>query len=142
MARCKRLKGGDDLLAKLQALEAGTERVAEASLKGGAAVLADAVRENIGKLPEDTGVTKRGLQESLGFTPVGQGSGLYDIKVGFDGYNEDGMANVFMARIMESGTSTTKKHPFFRPAVNKAKDQALCAMEQAADKEIEKITKG
>ena len=115
------------------------DELAEAALKAGAGVIADAVRANIETLPERTGRTKRGLQKGLGVTPVRNRNGTWDIKVGFDGYNEGGRPNQLMAALFESGSSKLKKHPIVRPAVTKAKDEAVQAMVDAADQKINEL---
>lgn len=137
------VKTGTDFSSKIYALGKNAKTAIESSLKGGAAVVADEVRRGIDSLPENTGITKRGLQEGLGFSPVRENKdGVYDIKVGFRDYNERGVANAEIARIMESGTSKTPKHPFVRPAANRAKKAAIAAMQEAFDEECEKIMKG
>ena len=142
MAKLSRIKTGQELSLKISALGNNARTVAESALKAGAAVVADEVRRGIGGVPIKTGVTKHGLEAGLGVSPIRDNNGVYDVKVGFEGYNERSMPNAMMARIVESGTSKTPKHPFVRPAIRRAKDQAVKAMEDAADKEIEKIMKG
>lgn len=87
------------------------------------------------KIDGVTIIQKRGLQESFGISKMLNDSGFINVKVGFDGYNEvetmkypDGQPNVMIARAVESGTSFREKHPFMRPAVNRAKPRAVKAM--------------
>lgn len=68
-------------------------------------------------------------------------AGYINVKIGFDGYNANGVANVLMARIFESGTSKVQKHPFVRPAVNSSKARAEAEMARILDKEIKNIMK-
>lgn len=107
----------------------------------GADIVADAVRSGIKGLPERSGVTKRGLEDGFGISPMQDDSGYLNVKLGFDGYNADGVPNVLMARVMESGTSKVPKHPFVRPAVNQAKGAAEARMAEVIDEEIDKLMK-
>lgn len=136
------VKTGTEFSSKIYALGKNAKTAIESSLKGGAAVMADEIRRGIGGLPSATGVTKKGLEEGLGISPVREDGGVYDVKVGFEGYNDRGVPNAMMARIMESGTSKTPKHPFVEPAKRRAKKAAIAAMQEAFDKECEKIMKG
>ena len=66
-------------------------------------------------------------------------NGNWNAKVGFDGYDRDGVANQLKARVIESGTSTKKKRPFVSPAIRKTKKQVVKKMEEVIDNEIKKI---
>lgn len=123
-------------------------------------MVADAIRESIKGLPVVRGVTateqdpidgitatqKKGLLEGLGISPMQATGGYYNVKIGFDGYNQrktkkfpKGQPNQMIARAVESGTSLRKKHPFVRPAVKLSRKTAEQAMVETADKEIKKI---
>lgn len=125
---------------RLSRLAAHSEAIAKKAIYAGAEIVADAIRQNIDTLPQDTGVTKRGLEEGFGIAPLQDDSGFINVKLGFDGYNENGMPNVMMARIFESGTSRMPKHPFVRPAINASRKRAEQAMADIIDQEIAKIT--
>ena len=107
----------------------------------GAKVVADEVKKEIEKLPDKTGVTKRGLIAGFGITKLREDDGFSNVKLGFDGYNEDGVANQLMARIFESGTSKTPKRPFVRPAVDRTRTKSIQAMDESVNKQIEKLMK-
>ena len=75
--------------------------------------------------------------------------GVYNAKVGFDGYNgivtrrwPQGQPNVLIARACESGSSAMLKQPFARKAINGQKKRAQEAMGKAVNEEIDKITGG
>ena len=131
--------GLNDYELMISRLAKSTEDVAGRAIYAGAGVVADAIRQNISGLPEKTGVTKRGLEEGLGISPLQNDGGYVNVKIGFDGYNANGVANVMMARIFESGTSTVPKQPFVRPAVNRTREQAEAVMAEVLDEEIKKI---
>lgn len=48
------------------------------------------------------------------------------------------MPNQLKARVMESGSSTIRKRPFVRPAVNAKRKEAEAAMERVINEEIKK----
>lgn len=127
--------------AKLSMLSKNLRPICGRVTYEGAKVVADEVRKEMEKLPEETGVTKRGLQKGFGISNIRDDNGFYNVKLGFDGYNERGVANQLMARILESGTSKTKKHPFVRPAVNRSRQKCLQEMQETLDEEIEKTMK-
>lgn len=136
------VKTGAEFANKIYALGKDAKTAIESALTGGAAVVKEEIGRGIQGLPEVTGVTKRGLETGLGISPVGERDGVYDVKVGFEGYNERGVPNAMMARIMESGTSKTPKHPFVEPARRRSAKAAVAAMQEAFDRECEKIMKG
>lgn len=143
-----------------------TETLCKAACYAGAEVMADAFRREISSLRtvsdkqqlacfhkleacylSDT--QKTGLLESLGITPISDQNGVYNSKVGFDGYNAietkrwpKGQPNVLIARACESGSSAMLKQPFARKAINGQKKRAQEAMGRAVNEEINKITGG
>lgn len=118
------------------------------ALYDGAGILADQLRQNIEALPERSrnakkgaplrGVTpqqKQALLDHMGIARMRNDDGTYNIKIGFQGYDDDrtkaypkGHPVSMIARSVESGTSFLQKTPFIRPAANKAKALAEEAM--------------
>lgn len=156
------IEGFDEYTLKLYTLAERAEEVCGHAIHDAAAIVTDAIRENIQMLPITRnqkgtpenpidGVTltqKQGLSEALGIAPMQYDGTFYNVKVGFDGYNNtktenwpNGQPNLMIARSVESGTYFRKKHPFVRPAVNATRRQAEQIMTQVVDKEIEKIMK-
>ena len=117
------------------------ERIAGAAIYQGAGIVADEIKKGIEGLPTKTGVTKQGLIDGFGISGLQNDNGYRNVKLGFDGYNENGVPNVLMARIFESGTSRMPKHPFIRPAINASKKRAEDEMARILDEEIEKVMK-
>lgn len=70
MARFKVIKTGAEFSEKIYALGENAKPVAESALKGGAAVVANEVRRGIAGLPANTGITRKGLEDSLGIAWV------------------------------------------------------------------------
>ena len=130
-----------DYELKLSRMSKDIDRIAGAAIYEGADILADAIKQNIRNLPSKTGVTKRGLESGFGIAKMQDDNGYRNVKLGFAGYNENGVPNVLMARIFESGTSKVPKHPFVRPAINKVRKQVEQKMKDVVDEEIEKIAK-
>lgn len=136
--------------------------VLEKAVSAGAGVIADAVRQEVENLPIDEHfgtpenplkgikrIQKRGLEESLGITPIGKDRGLINRKIGFDGYNNEhtktfpnGKPNQLIARSIESGTTFSRKNRFFKRAVGKSKEAALKKMEEVIEQELERIAGG
>ena len=165
MARIS-FKGLTEYEMKLAKLPGSTKEIAERAVYEGAKIVADEVKKNLNALNVTTqalairaysnGVptyitedAKNALIESFGITPLREEKGFYNVKVGFDGYNNvitkkypKGQPNNMIARSCESGSSSMIKQPFMRPAISRAKKEALSRMAQAADITIKKITGG
>jgi len=163
MAKIRSIKVGDEWARKLSKLSTGQKEIAGKAIYAGAKVVADKIKDNIEKLPEDTfrylqgddkfsGVPdgqKKDLEESFGVASIKVDSdGNYNTKLGFDGYGSyptkkypKGLPNQLLARAVESGSSVREKHPFVRPAVNATKKTAQAEMGRVIDEEIEKIMK-
>ena len=148
----------------LSRLAQGADDIAGKAIYAGAEIVADAIRSNIQGLqavPDEVGAiayaekaqapltqsAKDGLLDGLGISRLQDDNGYYNVKIGFDGYNEletkkypHGQPNVLIARSLESGSSIAPKRPFVRPAVNAVRKQAEARMAEIIDREIEKIT--
>ena len=123
----------------LSSLEKGTTEIAGKAVYAGADIVADGIKQNIKGLPQKTGVTKRGLERGFGIAPLRVDDGFINVKLGFDGYNENGVPNVLMARVFESGTIKVPKRPFVRSAINATRNQAEAKMAEVIDEEIQKL---
>lgn len=135
--------------------------VLEEAVYAGAAVIADAIRDNLASIPEDRfrllddgevfrglpAVQKRDLLDSFGLAPIGRDrNGYINTRAGFDGYGSyptktypKGIPNQLLARVVESGSSVRIKHPFVRPAVRYKRTEAIAAMAKVIDKAISEI---
>lgn len=151
------------MLSKLNSFDT-IRAVCGKTIYSGAEVVADAMRAGIESLPEVddyitgtqgkkiSGITpsqKQGLLDGFGISPMGNKDGYYEVKLGFDGYNDTktrsyplGQPNSLIARSVNSGTSFRKKIPFVDDAVKQSRKQAEAAMVKTADEEFEKIAKG
>lgn len=153
---------GAKYLIQLEQLGAKTEEVAGKALYAGANIVADEIRKNMNALKTQKGwpkqgevfsgipePQKQGLQDSFGISPMKKDdSGNYNVKLGFDGYNEiktkmypNGQPNQLVARSVEKGTSFMERQPFVEPAVKKVEKQAEVAMQKVIDEEAAKIMK-
>lgn len=157
-----RFKGLEEYEKKLSRLGQESERIAGAAIYEGAKVMADAIKSSIQSLPvvrgygtEErplpggvTSAQKQGLINGFGISSMQKDNGYYNVKIGFDGYNNtktkaypQGQPNQLVARGVESGTSWKQKYPFVRPAVNKSRKATEKRMEEILDREIEKLMK-
>lgn len=127
----------------------------------GADIVADAIRKEIEAIPTRPpnlrgspehklsgllAVQKRALLNSLGITSLRETAGIYDVKIGFDGYNsvvtktwKKGQPNSMIARSIESGTSWLSKTSFMTKAINSSKAKAEKEMAIELDNQIKKI---
>lgn len=131
-------KSGDDYALKLSRLATGSEEIAKKAIYEGVSIVADEIKSNLEKVlsSEATG----DLIESFGVTPIERDSdGNWNAKVGFDGYDRNGVPNQLKARVIESGKSGQQKKPFVRPAVNKTRKKVVAKMKEVIDKEISKL---
>ena len=160
------MKGMTAYLKMLGDMERMTPDVCKAAVYAGAGVVADEIKKGIDGLKrvtdkeamaayqkgEPTYISvsqKNGLRAGFGISPIRDKYGYVDARVGFDGYNDtktkrwpNGQPNIMVAASCESGSSAVLKQPFVRPAVNRAKEKALKAMEEAANKKIDEIIGG
>lgn len=109
----------------------------------GAAIVADAIRDNIKGLPKEacTPKEKAGLLDGLGIARMEYKDGYYDVKIGFHGYNSvktkkypKGQPNAMIARSVEGGSSWRPRHPFVAPAIRATRAEAEKKMAEEIDK--------
>lgn len=165
-------KKANDYLAQLEKLTNETDSICKHAVYEGAKVVANAIKQSIDALPvqappakqsyfylsqesRDAGeklhgiseAQKKGLQEGFGITNMRYENGAWNVKIGFEDYNEvqtktypNGQPNALIARSVESGSSVREKTPFIAPLSTPA---GKCAktMEVVIQKQIEAITK-
>lgn len=161
------MRGLDEYLKKLEALDVSRTAVMKMAVYEGADEVADAVREAVKALPEAKtseavrdwrqqvpvdGITKAqkdGLLEGLYVARMEEDIDSVYTTVGFDGYNSvktkgypKGQPNAMIARAVESGSSARRKTPFVRPAVNRVKERAIQRMADKLDETINQIMEG
>lgn len=156
-------KAGDEYALKLSKLAANADEIAKKAIYSAADIVAGEIKKNLvsnlrdpayagkgsygkskaGSWGGKSSVPKGDLMESFGITPISQDEdGNWNAKIGFDGYDRKGVPNQLKARAMESGTSTLRKRPFVRPAVNATKKKAIDVMNEIVDQECKKIFDG
>lgn len=147
-------------IADLERLRANSEGITKKALYEGASVVADELRAAVKSLPTDNdrsaghypkGITdeqKDALIQGLGIAPFQSEGDRVDTLVGFSGYSDyktkkypNGQPLILIARVAESGTSFSKKTPFARKAVRRAKPQTEAKIKEVFESEIEKIMK-
>ena len=157
-------KGLREYEEKLSKLNAGTEEMIGKAIYEGAGVVADSVRSATSSIPvarsnqrgseanKLDGITskqKAGLLDGLGISKMRHENGYYNVKIGFDGYNDVktkkypiGQPNALIARSVIRGTSFRARNDFVSKAVNSSKKAAESIMAQTFDEEINKVMKG
>lgn len=140
------------------------EAVCGRTIYEGAKIVADAIQKEIDTLPvvhphahgteskKLSGITslqKKGLKDGFGITPKRNEDGYYNVKLGFDDYNQvetaqfpNGQPNVMVARSINSGTSFRAKNAFVSRAIRASRKKAEEAMIKTAESEFKKLTKG
>lgn len=145
MAKFQVGKGIDQYISQLQNLEFHSDEIIGKAIYKGADIVADAIKANIEGLPSSacTDVEKAGLLSGFGIARMQDEGGYFNVKAGFDGYNDDvtkkwpqGKPNSMIARSIEGGTSWKAKHPFIAPAVRSSTAAAEKAMAEEIDKGI------
>ena len=143
--------GLDEFVAQLESLGKATQPFMKAAVWEGAHVVADSIKSAIGGIPVQdeyvppdktrAGITseeKAGLTAGFGITKMRVGDNV-DVRIGFKGKAVSGESNAAIARSVESGTSFMAKHPFVRPAVNRARAAAMAAMSKKFGEMIDKV---
>ena len=149
------IKGLDEYAKMLDRMGRQAPEISKKAVYAGADMVANEIRKNleqnirdpmyVGKNKNKEYAVKQrrstgALEQSLGIAPITTDkNGNTNTKVGFSGYDNNHTPNVLKARAMESGTSTLRKRPFVRPAVNAVKKPAQQEMGAVIDKEIAKI---
>lgn len=156
MAKLK-FRGLEEYEKQLMKLQSCSKDCIGKAIYQGAAVIADAVRQNIEALPIDdrivrpgqmlNGITqeqKEGLLAGFGIARLQDDGGYLNVKLGFDGYNElstkkypMGQPNSMIARSVNSGTSFRQRIPFVDNAVRAKKDEAEKKMKETFDDVLE-----
>ena len=154
-------EGVDKLVAQYEKLADKSIEVIGKAIYNGAGVVMKAVSGAVDNIGTDnrfgtsenptigpTTIQKIGLQQSLGITKMRADGDFWNVKIGFDGYNNvktkkwpQGQPNSMVARSVESGTSWMAKQPFMRQAEQGAKGPCEKVMAQTVDNEIQKIMK-
>ena len=148
-----RFQGMEAYDQKIDALGKNMENLATGMVYAAAGVAADAIREEIGKIPGNllNQVQRDGLKEGLGVARIETKEGVTTTRVGFAGYNalrsgklkEKGQANVLVARIVAKGTShRAGKYDFVKIAVRNSRKQAVESMQESLNQEIEERMRG
>ena len=132
-----KFKAGEDYELMLSKLATNSGEIAKKALGEGACIIADEIRKNLVGVLSDNATGQ--LLDSFGISKVRDYEGVWKCSVGFDGYDDKGVANQLKARALESGTSTRRAHPFVRPAIRAKKAAAEQRMNEVIAEEIQKI---
>lgn len=131
------IKGLDEYAKALDNLGKDSVEIAKKVVYSGADIVADEVRRELTHALGGSEYSTGDLLNSLGIAPIDSDSrGNTNTKIGFGGYDRKGVPNALKARAMESGTSTQRKKPFMRRAVNRAKKKAIDEMGKRLEVEL------
>lgn len=129
---------GNDYALKLSRLATQSDEIAKKAIYEGSKIIADQIKENLQSVLSEEATGE--LVDAFGVTPIERDSdGNWNAKVGFDGYDSQGVPNQLKARALESGTSKQPKRPFVRPAINKTRKLILKRMGDVIDDEIKRL---
>lgn len=127
-------KGYDEYAKKITRLGRAGVGIIKYSVYGAAGMVIDAIKANT---PIDSG----DLRESAILTNFENEQGFIYTSVQFVGYDSKGVPNAIKARVLENGSSTRRKQPFIRPAVNKVRKAAEAEIGKNLEKKINEIMK-
>lgn len=154
------VEGMEELIELLIITEKQTDRLCGRSIYPGAKIVANVCKNELQKIHTDDswfgfgnkrlGPTKRqlaGLIESMGIAEMRHSRGVYDVKLGFDGYNDVPSSNhkkgfqpnALIARSVNKGTSFMVAQPFMDKTINISKANAEEAIKKQFDIELDKI---
>ena len=154
--------GMEEFIRTLNALGEKAGGVAKKCAYDGAKILREEIAAGVRALPLDEDGFRKGsdplkmiteadrndLENCLGVSRIESDGLVTSVSVSFDGYirrTEDkypkGVPAIMIARSIESGSSVRAKKPFVRPAVNKARERVLSAMQETMSDSIQQIQK-
>lgn len=156
------LKEFEEYQKLLESVFDDTEGLIREAVYDGGKVVADEIKAGLKNIPVENGYgteekplsginrrQKSDLIEGFGLAPIEKDGDYINTKAGMDGYGSiptkkypDGVPNTLLMRSIESGTSFRKKHPVFRPAVNRSRKKAIEAMKNKFDEAIKKKMEG
>ena len=89
---------GEDYMLRLEKLADRSEETIKMAIYEGAGTLTDQIRENLEANLSGSEQSTGALEASLGISPVIQDrDGVWNAKIGFDGYDEKGVPNQLKA---------------------------------------------
>lgn len=137
MAKCT-YKMPDDFLNKLSKLGNQMDETAEKVLEAGSEVVFQATKESLKSVL--SGKSTGELVNSLGVSPMKvDKDGNPNVKIGFSEPRKDGTSNAMIANVIEYGKHNQPPRPFLKIAKTKSKKRCIEAMEDALNKELEKL---
>lgn len=157
------VEGFSDMIQLMEMTASQTKRICGRALYPGAEIVADICKRKLENLKTDdqlfritekfgdlrSGPTtrqKKFLIESMGIARMRKTRDGWDVKLGFDGYNDivsdrwpNGQPNAVIARSVNKGTSFMRAQPFMEQSIKEGEKACIAAIEKAFDEEIDKI---
>lgn len=155
-----KMTGIEELVSDLEKLGKNTPELMREVTTAGIQPVTDSLRAVISGLKVDNvryakspnkrymmSLEKKGLLESMGFSPVKTSGTVYDSNAGVKGYNAlrttswtSGIPNKMLLDAIDRGTNFRYRQPIFSKVKNIAKYEAEKKMQEALEKEIERLT--
>ena len=143
------IKGLDEFVDKVERLGRNPAAFVKRAIYAGADVMANEIHAAINGLPVDNdfgikkkpknGITseeKASLLAGFGISKMDESDARVTVAIGFKGKSPSGVTNATVMRRIESGTSVMQKRPTIRPAANRAKSQAIAAMQKQFETDL------
>ena len=128
-------KGIDEYADKLARLGGASKGICKFACYDAAGMVCDAIKANA---PQDSG----DLKDCISLARFSDDDGFIYTEVIFPGYDRRDVPNPLKAHVLEHGSSTRKKHPFIRPAVNRVKKAAEFSIDNKLNEKINEIMNG
>ena len=161
MAKVK-VTGLTEFIKQLENVNQNTPKVMEETVKAGMQPVTDSLRSVIQGLKVDNRryvrpgsgkkrymmeIEKKGLLESMGYSPVRTNGTVYDSNAGVQGYNKlrtteykSGSPNKMLLDAIDSGTSFRYRQPIFSKVKKLSQDEAVKLMQEALEEKIMRLT--
>lgn len=147
-----KFKGIDEYVRRLESLTMATDKIIGEAVYKGAEIVANNTKSALNSMPVDNRqkvderrgileIQRQGLVHSFGVAPLRDDKGFINVKTGFDGINRIGQPNIWVARMLESGTSYMPKNRVISRATNRSKKACEEAMKKSLEGNIEKLMK-
>ena len=134
----------EDFIHKIEGLRNNYDHVVSEVLQEGVKPLETEVEKSlksaIGKNTKHPSESTGDLLDSLATTkPYQNSDGDWNIKVGCVGYDRKGVPNPLKAEVLDKGRSNQKASPWSKPAARKAKKSCVQKMQEALEREIDRL---
>ena len=133
------IKIPEEFLLKLSHLGEHTDEVLKKVLDAGGKVVEEKVHSTLTAAIRTDRSTGE-LAGALGVSPAKlDRNGNFNVKIGFSEPRSGGKANAMIAGVLEYGKHGQPPRPFMKPAMSSSKADAIRAMEDVYDREVDNL---